>query len=154
MLRRLCFLAATGALLLATACSSGGGGREPGGGQELTRAGEVDGITVEATWLTERDLSAVDADLGAYSLTEYVLLELTLDTHSGDLNEIDLERAPVLRQGTAELRPEAWVSVSDDSHHRAGVLAFSGELGDGPVELTLTIQNQELVLLWEAVPLS
>ena len=163
MLKQLALALALGASLLAAACSSGGGGEpsatgEPGGegqpaaGEELTRVSEAGGVTVEATWLMEGDLSGVDADLTKYPLDEFVVVEISLDAHSGDLNEIEMERAATLRQGASELPPEAWVSVSDDSHHRAGVLVFPRNLRDGPVELILTVGDDDVALLWEAAP--
>ena len=165
MLRRLWFAAAVGVALLAVACSKGtgpslpaaqtpvnAGSAQPQAGEELSRTGEAGGVTVEATWLTESALSEVDADLSRYPLDDFVLLEVKLDTHSGDLNEIDMEREPALRQGGAELSPQAWVSVSDDAHHREGVLVFAREMKDGPLELALGIGDKEVALLWEAAP--
>ena len=163
MLKQLALASALGAALLAAACSSGGGGEpsatgepdgegQPGAGEELTRVSEAGGVTVEATWLMEGDLSGVDADLTRYPLDEFVVVEISLDAHSGDLNEIEMERAATLRQGASELPPEVWVSVSDDSHHRAGVLVFPRRLEEGPVELFLTVGDEDVALLWEAAP--
>ena len=160
MLKQLALASALGAALLAAACSSGGGSElsepdgegQPAAGEELTRVSETGGVTVEATWLMEGDLSGVDTDLTRYPLEEFVVVEISLDAHSGDLNEIEMERAATLRQGGSELPPEAWVSVSDDSHHRAGVLVFPRNLRDGPVELILTVGDDDVALLWEAAP--
>jgi len=159
MLRRLAFAAAVGvAAVLAMACSSGGDGRPAGtaapdaAGEDLTRSAEAGGVTVEATWLTKATAGEVDADLSAYPSDEYVLIELKLDTHSGDLNEIDLERKAALKQDGATLEPETWLSLSDDSHHREGVLVFPRSFKEGEVELTVPIKDEHVGLLWEAAP--
>jgi len=159
MLRRLAFAAAVGvAAVLAMACSSGGDGRPDGtaapdaAGEDLTRSAEAGGVTVEATWLTKATAGEVDADLTAYPPDEYVLIELKLDTHSGDLNEIDLEREAALKQDGATLEPETWLSLSDDSHHREGVLVFPRSFKEGEVELTVPIKDEHVGLLWEAAP--
>ena len=146
MLRRLAFAAAVGvAAVLAMACSSGG--------EDLTRSAEAGGVTVEATWLTEATVGAVDADLTAYPPDEYVIIELKLDTHSGDLNEIDLEREAALKQGGTMLEPEAWLSLGDDSHHREGVLVFPLNGESGPADLTLSLSDdEEVALVWESPP--
>jgi len=156
MLRLLGPAAMAGALL-AAACGSGGG-EEPGldsgtpSGAQLTQTAEVGGVSVEATWLTEEGLRALEADVGAYSLEEFVLVEMNFTTHSGDLNEIDMEQDAVLAQGGREVRPEAWVTTSDDAHHRAGVLVFPRDLKDGPIELTIDMGEDLLALSWESVP--
>ena len=163
MLRRLGIAATMGLALLAVACSSGDGnessaspqqteGQASKAGKDLTRAGEVAGVEVAATWLTESNVKKAGVDLSRYPLGEFVLVEIEFTTHSGDLNKIDMVRAALLRQGTAEVQPQTWVSVSDDSHHRAGILAFPRNLKDGPVDLAIKIGDKELALQWEAAP--
>ena len=153
MLSRAAAALVLGLTLVALACSSGGEPRAAGTpSQDSTQTSEAGGITVEARWLTEAELTDLDADLSQYPLDAFVLLELKLDAHSGDLNEIDLQDGAMLRQGQAEEPPEAWMSESDDSHHREGVLVFPKSLGTGPVQLVLQIGEEEVVLLWEAAP--
>ena len=140
---------------LAVACGGGDGGDDrasPTAGADLTRSAEAGGITVDATWLTASDADGVDADLSAYPLEGFVLVEIGFTTHSGNLNEIDMEQAVSLREGGAEIRPEAWVSLSDDSHHRAGVLAFERTEAGGPVELTVDLGDEKVALVWEVIP--
>lgn len=158
MLRPLAFSAVVGAAaVLALACSPGGDAA-PGASkatsatENLTRATEAAGISVEATWLTGSDVGGVDADLTSYPPDEFVLIEITLDTHSGDLNEIDLGREAVLTQVGVRLKPQGWISSSDDSHHRSGILVFPRRLDEGPVELTLMVGDEEMELVWEAAP--
>jgi len=136
--------------LLAVACSGGDGGQTDDEG--LTQTADADGVTVEGTWLTAGSLGSVDADLTSYPLDEFVLVEVQFTTHSGDLNEIDMERASGLKQGDEAAAPVAWVSLSDDSHHREGILVFQRAGREGPAELTLDLGNDEVALLWEAVP--
>ena len=149
MLRRLGFaVIATAALL--TACSSGDSRQQPTS-DDLTRSDEAEGVTVEATWLTEETLSDVAVDTSRYPLDEFVLLDLTLDTHSGDLSEIDMERAAVLKQNGEQLKALAWLASSEDSHHRAGVLVFPRPAQDGPAELAFAHEEHRVALRWEAV---
>ncbi|HEU4759101.1 MAG TPA: hypothetical protein VFT91_03870, partial [Dehalococcoidia bacterium] len=106
---RLAFAAAVA--LAGAACSSGGGSStETGGGPtaaaSVTQSVEVGGVTVEATWLTAESVAEVDADLSAYPPDGFVLLDVKLDTHSGDLMSVDLEREAALRQDGSEARPE------------------------------------------------
>ena len=154
MLRRLAFAAAIGvAAVLALACSSGGDGGTADStapdSEDLTRGAEAGGVTVEATWLTEATADGADADLSGYPPDEYVLIELTLDTHSGDLNEIDLQREAALKQDGTALEPETWLSLSDDSHHRGGVLVFPRSFEEGEAELTVSIEGEDVALVWE-----
>ena len=153
MLRRSWRVVAVAVVVLAVACSGGSGGDEEArDATDLRRSAEAGGITVEARWLTQTDPAGLDADVSRYPPDAFVLLELSLDTHEGDLSEIDLETAATLRQGRAEDMPEAWVSRSDDSHHREGVLVFPRSPGAGPVELAIALGDEGVVLSWDAVP--
>jgi hypothetical protein len=153
MLKRVWPALALSLTVLALACSSGGGAKPNSTGTgTLSRTGEAGGVTVEATWLTEDGLGAVDADLAQYSLNEFVLFKVSLDTHSGDLSKLDLKSTASLKQSGADMPAEAWVDLNNDSHHRSGVLVFPRDLQEGPAELALNVKNDELVLAWEAPP--
>ncbi len=159
MLRAIWPVLAVTVVLPAAACSSGGsdstkptGAGSPASPVELTRVSEAGGVAVEGTWLTAEELSGVKADLSRYPLGQFVLVEITFTTHSGDLSKIDMEQASRLSQGGTELGPQAWMSTSDDSHHRAGVLVFPRTLKDGPVELAIEIEGKKLSLFWETAP--
>jgi len=141
--------------VVALACGGGGGGDDratPTAGEDLTRSVEAGGITVEGTWLVADSLGEVDADLSAYPLDQFVLVEIAFTTHSGDLNKVDMEQAATLGEGGADIRPEAWIGLSDDSHHRAGVLVFERTEAGGPVELTVDLGDEEVALVWEVIP--
>jgi len=161
MSRRFLILSGTALLLtvsvLAAGCSSASDAGQtdvPGdAGAELTQTAEAGGVTIDATWLTADSLPDVDADLSAYPLDEFAAIEVAFTTHSGDLNEIAMDEAASLRTGTETVAPAAWLSVSDDSHHREGVLVFERQGEAGPVELALEIADGEAVSLeWQAVP--
>ena len=145
-------------LALAVACGGGGGGggddgATPTPAADLTRSAEAGGITVDGTWLVAEGVGEVDADLSAYPLDEFVLIEIGFTTHSGDLNELDMEQASGLKQGGEAAVPVAWVSLSDDSHHREGILVFERTGADGPVELTVDMgDEEEVALTWEVIP--
>ena len=149
---RVTALALSLVLALAAACGGGNDRATPTPGADLTRTSEAGGITVEGTWLTEPELDGLDADLTAYPLDEFVLVEIAFTTHSGDLNKVDMEQAVTLSEGGADIRPEAWVSLSDDSHHRGGVLVFERTETDGPVELTVDLGDEKVALVWEVIP--
>jgi hypothetical protein len=143
---------------LAVACGGGGGGGDgadrasPTPAADLTRSVEAGGVTVDGTWLVAESLGEVDADLSAYPLDGFVLIEISFTTHSGDLNKVDMEQAATLSEGGADIRPEAWISLSDDSHHREGVLVFERTEADGPVELTVDLGDEQVSLVWEVIP--
>lgn len=154
-MRRLAPVIALLMVLLAAACSKGWNGDDPEAGPEKTggetsRTAEAGGIEVRASWLTEAD--GKEDELEAYPSDRFVLIEVAFTTHSGDLNSIRIEEAARLRQAGSLLAPESWVSTSDDSHHRAGILVFPRELGDGAVELVLDLGDEEVAMRWESMP--
>ncbi|MDO8616668.1 MAG: hypothetical protein Q7T33_13190 [Dehalococcoidia bacterium] len=143
--------------LVAAACSSGDAGQpdpadSPGVSAQLTQSAEAGGITVEATWLTGDNGDGVEADLSGYPLAQFVLLDIKLDTHSGDLESVNMEQAAGLEQAGVAARPEAWVSEADDSHHREGVLVFRRDLKGGPVTLAIDLGGKQVELLWRTQP--
>jgi len=149
---RVTALALSLVLALAAACGGGNDRATPTPGADLTRSAEAGGITVEGTWLVAEGVGEVDADLSAYPLEGFVLVKIAFTTHSGDLNKVDMEQAATLNGDGADMRPEAWIGLSDDSHHRAGVLAFDRTETDGPVELTVDLGDEKVALVWEVIP--
>jgi hypothetical protein len=156
MLRGVILIAAAAVALLAAACSSGGGESENESGDtgpagvDLTATAEEGGITVEAEWLL--DLGAADSDLSAYPADEFIAVDITLDTHSGDLGSIDMAESSQLRQGDVTLAPEAWIDVNDDSHHREGILVFPREVEEGAVEIVVNLPDGAVSLRWDGIP--
>lgn len=86
---------------------------------------------------------------------------VSLDTHSVDLKNIDLAGSATLRSaGGVELKPMAWRGLSENSHHRSGLLLFSTDEarkqgiapGSGkPLELVLhdVAGVKQRVLRWD-----
>ena len=143
--------------LLSVACSSGTGTEESGAsndaGDQLTQTAEAGGVTVDATWLTAAALDDLDADLTAYPLDRFVAVQIAFTTHSGDLNKMTMEEAATLQIGREAIRPEAWVSVSDDSHHREGVVIFERRTRSGAAKLMVELQDgQKVSLRWSTMP--
>lgn len=116
------------------------GGSTPGATTSGTRTSEGGQVTVAATW----GGPATGASFA-----------VTLDTHSVDLDALDLSDA-VLRNDRGEtLRARPWAAPKG-GHHRAGTLTFEGDQarffgGAGWVELVLTGVGDlpERTLRWE-----
>ena len=150
MRRGLIGVAVALALIALVACGSQGGassrdrGTTPPAGASagLTQKdGGEGGVTVTATWATQEHLKA-DGKLakaaGRYDPASYVIFHLALDTHSGDLGRYNLAQLASLQaSGAGPQASEAWVSLSNDSHHREGLLIFPKLAGAREVELSL-----------------
>ncbi len=136
--------------LVSLACSSADRTGDSGGEAALTRAASAGSIDVEATWLGSD--GQLGDDLEAYPLDGFVLLEISLDTHSGDLGSIDLVDASALETDAGSLEPEDWVAKSDESHHRSGVLVFPRAELAAPVTLTVELEDGIAELVWEELP--
>ena len=132
--------------LTGVACTGGGSGEgaAPEGvpSTSLTQSDSGEGgVTVQVTWLTAADLQA-DGDLAdataSYDVASYLLLRVRMDTHSGDLSSYDPVAGSELVTDGGTAQPAAsWLSLSDNAHHRDGVLVFERPRGAGSVELTL-----------------
>lgn len=135
----------------ALACSSGGDGDEaPDSGDGSTRKASAGGIEVEVEWLGSDD--ALGEELAGYPLERFFLIEVRLDTHSGDLGSIDMAEAARLLAGGDSRTPEEWVATSDDAHHRSGVLVFRRKAVAGPVALTLELEGESAEFGWDEAP--
>ena len=150
MFRILVIIGVAATALLAVACSPGGDtgtAREDG----AVRNAEGAGISVTATWLASGE-GVEGADLSSFPPNRFIALEIVLDTHSGDLGSIDIAAVTELRQKGRAVQPTKWLDVKDDSHHREGVLVFPRDLGDGPVELVVSLAGEPLSLRWDEAP--
>lgn len=145
-------LALVAVALLAAACSSGADSGGPTGSVGRSQEAEAAGVSVDATWLDPEAAAKAEVDLSAYPSDEFVLLEVGFSTHSGDLNEIDMEKEARLQWGAETLGPERWLSISDDSHHRQGILVFQRREAGGPVKLVIGVKGEELTLTWPSEP--
>ena len=149
MLRSALTVAAVLMGLVTLACSSSGEPPESKGVDGFTRTATAGGVDVEVTWLGSDDEPREGLD--AYPLDRFLLLEVGLDTHSGDLGSIDMVEAARLKADGDSLEPEEWIASSDDSHHRSGVLVFARELKVGPVMLTVDLGEGSVELVWDEV---
>lgn len=80
-----------------------------------TQKSEGGNVTVEVTW----------NGIGAGPV-----FEVKLDTHSVDLDGIDLSTLALLRVGGREVAPASW-EAPKGGHHRAGMLSFPATAADG-----------------------
>ncbi len=131
----------------------------PAGGEE--RAGQTrqdngaGGVTFQATVAERTYLTAKGHPADHWGFV------VKLDTHSVDLTGLDIVRLALLRDSKGrQLRPAEWQGLSEDSHHRSGLLVFSSaESGgqpppaesDGYLELVLSdvAGVKERVLRWD-----
>ena len=99
---------------------------------KLTQSDDQGGVEIDVTWVTPETLGKLDSEQArGYGLDDYVLLEVKFTTHSGDLSRLDMTALSAIRVGGQEYAPQTWESISDDSHHRAGVLVFNRRTADG-----------------------
>lgn len=139
--------------LVTLACSSGDGGGGPGANtddERFTRTASVGEIEVEVKWLGSDD--DIGEEFAGYPFDEFVLLEVSLDTHSGDLGSIDMAGAARLLAGGNSREPEEWIASSDDGHHRSGVLIFAREALTGPVALSVDLGAESAEFGWDEAP--
>lgn len=81
-----------------------------GPGSEATKTSDGGEVTVVATWR------------GATAGTTF---EVKLDTHSTDLDQLDLADAALRNDRGEVLNSTGW-DASKGGHHRAGILSFAG----------------------------
>jgi hypothetical protein len=99
---------------------------------KLTQSDNQGGVEIDVTWVTPETLGKLDSEEArGYGLDGYVLLEVQFTTHSGDLSRLDMTALSAIRVAGQQYAPQAWESISDDSHHRQGVLVFTREAPDG-----------------------
>ena len=135
-----------------TTVPSGQDAAEPRGDEEPSGASgymaQDDGrgsVSVSAVLLTQGSLDedASLADLASRVGAAEFGIEVSFTTHSVDLSGLDLVSLSVLRTSSGPVAPLRWISGSDDSHHRFGVLVFPARDVDlGAVgELTLIMKD-------------
>ncbi len=112
------------------------------------------GVTFQASSATSDYLASKGHDVKSWGFL------VQIDTHSGDLTGIDMVGQTKLRDGRGRsFSPIEWHGLSEDSHHRSGLLIFSIDqsgkeqptaANSGYVELVLTnVANEpERVLRW------
>ncbi len=137
---------------LALACSSGGDGSPSATGDGITHTQTVSvgGVEVEATW--PGGGGETPDGLADYPPERYLAIDVSMDTHSGDLGSIDMVQGSKLQAGSDTLKPETWVASNDDAHHRSGVLVFQRGQLTGPATLTVALADGVAELVWEKIP--
>ena len=91
-------------------------------------------VSVQAIWVTPEYIKAKaeSAGAGRYALDKNLVFLLGMDTHSGSLEEYDPTKLLSLRDEAGnEYAPADWENLSDDSHHRSGILRFARLNADG-----------------------
>lgn len=81
--------------------------------------------------------------------------EITLDTHSGALDEDMVAVAVLVDDAGKEYAPLAWEGDSPGGHHREGILKFEA-LAPKPETIKLVIRGvggiSERVFIWQVLP--
>jgi hypothetical protein len=112
----------------------GGGttaGSDGAGASTATRKSEGGGVTIEVTW-KGRNAGPV--------------FDVTMDTHSVDLDGYDLEELAVLRNDRGkEVRPSGW-DAPKGGHHREGMLTFPEKTPDGSSIFGSETREIELII--------
>lgn len=95
------------------------------------------GVEIEVTHVTPEYVTSVNKDAAKYEPDKYAVFLVAMNTHSVDLSGYDMVKISELRAAGKTLAPLRWVSTSDNSHHRAGVLIFPQVDPAQTVELTI-----------------
>lgn len=106
-------------------------------------------VLVDVTYAPPEYFALIDEEKEGEKLGagRKILFLVQFETHSVDLSAYDLTKLSSLRiDGGKALVPEGWVSISDDSHHRAGVLRFPGTGSDGVPVITPQTNSLRLVI--------
>ena len=85
------------------------------------------GVGLEVTWATKEYFATRGqaAKAGAYDLDKDLVFLVTFETHSGDVTNYDLLKLAKLRDDAGNTRqPKVWDPISNDAHHRSGMLIF------------------------------
>ena len=99
------------------------------------------GVTFEASLATREFLESKGHASSVWGFM------VSLDTHSVDLSGVDIASRVVLRDGDGEtLKPIAWHPLSEDSHHRSGLLLFPVSASQAAPGGAEQLQGARLVL--------
>ncbi|MFQ5797027.1 MAG: YncE family protein, partial [Candidatus Bipolaricaulia bacterium] len=92
---------------------------------DLVRQASSSGIQVTVTWLTPDHLRTESHDIAPNDLIGRLALFVQLDTHAGNLLRYDVAQHALLKTGDGRsIHPLHWQGISEDSHHRRGILWF------------------------------
>lgn len=97
-------------------------------------------MTVEASLATTEFLASQGQPADQWGFL------VSLDTHSVDLTGVDLLARASLRDASGRvLKPMGWRALSEDSHHRSGLLLFQGSAAGQPAPTGETLRQMQLV---------
>jgi hypothetical protein len=124
--------------------TGGGMGGQPqspmqmaGSPQNLTQEDTQGAVTVSVTLLSP-DKPRADGKLA---------VQVKLDTHAVDLDQYQMEKLAVLRDGQGrEIQAVGFESASGSGHHREGVLTFPGTDAAGKPMLSPEAKSLTLIL--------
>ena len=121
-----------GAIVVAVVVGQRGDGDGSAGDVASGTTQRVEGgnVTVAATWK---------------GLAGGPVFDIALDTHSVDLDGIDLLQLAVLRVDGVEVQPVSW-DAPKGGHHREGTLAFPEKSADGRTLIGADTTSVELVI--------
>ncbi|MCF6095171.1 hypothetical protein L1765_14500 [Microaerobacter geothermalis] len=55
---------------------------------------------------------------------DHLLIHFSMDTHEGDLNQLNIKQLTSLLVEDKIIKPVEWIDVNNDGHHRSGVIVF------------------------------
>ncbi len=118
--------------------NSGAGGSAQNGATKgsgsLTQTNSGGSVTLAVTWQRSEQASAP------------LVFSVAMDTHSVNLDGIDLAKSAVLRTDAGvEVKPEKWESPPG-GHHRSGSITFPSKDGSGKPLLGSGVKSIELVI--------
>ncbi len=91
-------------------------------------------MTIDVTWKNPGEAGGA------------IAFKVTMDTHSVDLDRVDLGKSSVLRNDQGrEVKPEAW-NAPAGGHHREGTLQFPSSDGSGSPLVSAGVKTVELVI--------
>lgn len=136
--------------ILAAVLALGAGSAWAASKKDLTRRDSRAAVTVSVTYLNPLEKGAKDT----------LDFEVSMNTHSVDLDGYKPEELSALRAGKAEVKPREWVNPKGGGHHREGVLRFPAKdtagkplLPGGKGKIELRIKGigspAERVFTWE-----
>ena len=121
------------------ATGTSGAGPAPSSSAKAKDAGAA-GVTVEASLATAEFLASKGQPADKWGFL------VTVDTHSVDLTAIDIVARASLRDANGRvLKPIGWRPLSEDSHHRSGLLLFQGGAAGQPALTDQKLKDVQLV---------
>lgn len=108
-----------------------------------TRSDSQGDVVTDVVWSTPElyEITGNEDLIDEYELDKYIVFDLSLSTHSGDLLDFSYQENVYLRIDTVELSPESITVLSKDSHHPRLLLKFISD-----TEFSATGNTLELLI--------